>query len=266
MTLGFSVDELLPRARGGGALKMGLVKLDGSEWLQPDPDLAARAEGFAAFPDGIQLTPEGEAVGRELATGLGMLGGLAEAALAHHEDMCLLTRRDGEEQYRLVGAAVAWPSDWTPADKMGLPLRALHAPIQGYEEQLASGVDHFMAKLKPGPIYGRANWFIAATPAMRWVAQPPEQAFARVTQDNAGSTLFVRSERQTLRRLPKTGAILFTIGVYVAPLGALSPANLHRLAGGLTSLLDGEGERRGVGAYAKALIGYAKAREEEAGR
>ena len=44
MTLGFSVDELLPRARGGGALKMGLVKLDGSEWLQPDPDLAARAE------------------------------------------------------------------------------------------------------------------------------------------------------------------------------------------------------------------------------
>tara|TARA_B100000678_G_C18077947_1_gene449482 strand:- start:107 stop:844 length:738 start_codon:yes stop_codon:yes gene_type:complete len=245
---------------------MGLVKLGGNEWLQPEPDLAARAQGFAAYPNGIQLTPEGEAAGRELATGLGVSGGLAEAAHAHHEDMCLLIRRDDEEHYRLVGAAVAWPSDWTPADKMGLPLRALHAPIQGYEEQLASGVDRFMEKLRPGPIYGRANWFIAATPAMRWVAQPPEQAFARVTQDNAGSTLFVRSERQTLRRLPKTGAILFTIGVYVAPLGALSPANLHRLAGGLTSLLDGEGERRGVGAYAKALIGYAKAREEEAGR
>ena len=242
---------------------MGLVKLGGNEWLQPDPDLAARERGFTAFPEGIQLTPEGEAAGRELATGLGVSGGLAEAACAHHEDMCLLTRRPDEEQYRLVGAAVAWPSDWTPADKMGLPLRALHAPIQGYEEQLASGVDRFMEKLRPGPIYGRANWFIAATPAMRWVAEPPEQAFAHVTQENAGQTLFVRSERQTLRRLPKTGAILFTIGIYVAPLGALSPANLHRLAGGLTSLLDGEGERRGVGAYAKALIGYAEAREEE---
>lgn len=266
MSLGFSVEELLPRARGGGQLKMGLVKLGGKEWLQPDPDLAARAQGFAAFPEGIQLTPEGEAGGRELAKGLGVSGGLADAAHAHHEDMCLLTRRDDEEHYRLVGAAVAWPSDWTPADKMGLPLRALHAPIQGYEEQLATGVDRFMEKLRPGPIYGRANWFIAATPDMRWVAQPPEQAFAHVTQENAGETLFVRSERQTLRRLPRTGAILFTIGIYVSPLGALSPANLHRLAGGLTSLLDGEGERRGVGAYAKALIGYAKAREEEAGR
>ena len=266
MGLGFSVDELLPRARGGGQLKMGLVKLGGSEWLQPDPDLAARAEGFADYPDGIQLTPEGEAAGRELATGLGVSGGLAEAAHAHHEDMCLLTHRDGEEHYRLVGAAVAWPSDWTPADKMGLPLRALHAPIQGYQEQLATGVDRFMEKLRPGPIYGRANWFIAATPAMRWVARPPEQAFAHVTQENAGSTLFVRSERQTLRRLPRTGAILFTIGIYVSPLGALSPANIHRLATGLTTLLDGEGERRGVGAYAKALIGYAKAREEEAGQ
>jgi len=266
VSLGFSVDELLPRARGGGQLKMGLVKLGGNEWLQSDPDLAARAEGFAQFPEGIQLTPEGEAAGRELATGLGVSSGLAEAAHAHHEDMCLLTRRDDEEQYRLVGAAVAWPSDWTPADKLGLPLRALHAPIQGYEEQLASGVDHFMAKLKPGAIYGRCNWFIAATGARRWVAGPPERAFAHVTADNAGSTLFVRSERQTLRRLPQTGAILFTIGIYVSPLRDISPANVQRLAQAMRSLLDGEGERRGAGAYAHALIGYAKAREEEAGR
>ena len=263
MSLGFTVDELLPKARGGGVLKMGLAKLDESEWLEPDPDLAARKAGFAAFPEGIQLTPDGEAPGAELAAILGVNGGLPEAAAAHHEDMCLLTRREDEEQYRLVGAAVAWPSDWTPADKMGLPLRALHAPIQGYEEQLASGVDRFMDKLRPGPIYGRCNWFIAATDERRWVAEPPEQAFAHVTHENAGSTLFVRSERQTLRRLPKTGAILFTIGIYVTPLGQLSPGNVQRLAEAMRSLLDGEGERRGAGAYAHGLIGYADAIQEE---
>lgn len=264
MTLSFSVEELLPKARGGGTLKMGLAKLDESKWLQPAPDLAARRAGFEDFPDGVQLTDEAAEPGTELAAMLGVDGGLAEAARAHHEDMCLLTRRDGEEQYRLVGAAVAWPSDWTPADKLGLPLRALHAPIQGYEEQLASGVDHFMAKLKAGPIYGRANWFIAATDEKRWVAQAPTQAFAHVTPHNAGETLFVRSERQTLRRLPQTGAILFTIGIYVAPLGQLSPANTARLATAMQGLLDGEGERRGAGAYARALIGYAQSREKEA--
>ena len=266
MSLGFSVDELLPKARGGGVLKMGLAKLDESDWLQPEPDLAARAAGFVAFPEGIQLSPEGDAPGRELAAMLGLEGALPEAAAAHHEDMCLLIRDSCEEQYRLVGAAVAWPSDWAPADKLGLPLRALHAPIQGYEEQLASGVDHFMDKLKPGAIYGRCNWFIAATGARQWVAKPPELAFAHVTAENAGQTLFVRSERQTLRRLPQTGAILFTIGIYVSPLRDISPANVHRLAHAMRGLLDGEGERRGAGAYAHALIGYAKAREEEAGQ
>ena len=241
---------------------MGLTKLDESEWLQPDPDLEARAAGFAAYPEGIQLSREGEAPGAELATMLGLAGGLPEAARAHHEDMCLITLAPGEDQYRLVGAAVAWPSDWTPADKLGLPLRALHAPIQGYEEQLASGVDNFMAKLKPGAIYGRCNWFIAPTDARRWVAEPPQRAFAHVTPENAGETLFVRSERQTLRCLPQTGAILFTIGIYVAPFGELSQPNRQRLAAAIGSLIEGEGDRRGAGAYAGALIGYANRREE----
>lgn len=262
MTLGFSVDELLPKARGGGILKMGLAKLDESKWLQPDPELAARAEGLAAYPQGIQLLPEAEAPATELSAMLGVSGGLREAAAAHHEDMCLLALRPGDAQYRLVGAAVAWPSDWHPAEKLGLPLRALHAPIQGYEEQLASGVDHFMARLKPGAIYGRCNWFIAATGAHRWVAEPPERAFAHVTAENAGETLFVRSERQTLRRLPQTGAILFTIGIYISSLGELSQGNQHRLACAMASLIEGEGDRRGAGAYAHALIRYANRHSE----
>ena len=262
MTLGFSVDELLPKARGGGVLKMGLAKLDEDEWLQPDPDLAMRAQGFAAFPQGIQLTPEVAAPGAELAAMLGLSGGLPEAAAAHHEDMCLLTLSPGEEQYRLIGAAVAWPSDWTPSEKLGLPLTALHAPIQGYEEQLASGVDHFMAKLKPGAIYGRCNWFIAATEDRRWKAEPPARTFAHVTPENAGETLFVRSERQTLRCLPETGAILFTIGVYITAMGELSHGNVQRLANAVALLPKDEADRRGAGAYAEALIGYAAAREE----
>ena len=170
--------------------------------------------------------------------------------------MCLLTLRPGDDQYRLVGAAVAWPSDWTPADKMGLPLRSLHAPIQGYEEHLASGVDHFMAHLEAGPIFGRANWFVAPTGDLHWRVGPPEEAFAHVTPDNAGDTLFVRSERQTLRRLPETGAILFTIGVYVEPLGTLPKASVEWLCKAVMAIPPGERERRGIGAYLDALVGY----------
>ena len=154
MSLGFSVEELLPQARGGGALKIALTALSEEEWLQPEPDLAARGAGFDAFPDAVKRLPEAEAPGAELAALVGTTGGLEGAARAAWEDMCLLTRRPDEDIYRLVGAAVAFPTDWRPADKLGRPLTALHAPIHGYEEQLSTGVDKFMEKLKPGCIYG----------------------------------------------------------------------------------------------------------------
>lgn len=260
--LGFSVDALLPRARGGGALRMGLVRLDESEWLAPDPDLATRAAAFDTHPGAVQLTPEARAPGEELAALLGAAGGLEGAARAAWEDMCLLARREGEDIYRLIGAAVAFPTDWHPADKIGLPLVALHKPISGYKEQLASGVDHFMAQLRPGAIFGRSNWFVAPTPAWRWIDDaPPSVTFAGLTEGNAGERLFVRCERQTLRRLPQTGAIVFTIGVHVAPLASLAPANLARLAGALATLPEAEAERRGARHFAPALQAYAASRQ-----
>jgi dimethylamine monooxygenase subunit A len=263
MTLGYSVDALLSKARGGGQLRMGLVRLDEREWLDPEPNSAARARAFAAFPEGVQLTPEAEAPGRELAAMLGVDGALLDAALATHEDLCLLTKLDDEPIYRLIGACVAWPSDWLPSAKIGLPLRALHAPIQGYEEHLASGVDRFMATLRPGSIYGRCNWFVAPVGERRWLADTPAaEAFAHVTSQNAGETLFVRSERQTLRRLPQTQAILFTIGIYVEPLGNLAAGNIAMLARAVQNLVSGEGDRRGAPAYAASLIAFAESSAE----
>ncbi len=261
--LGFSVEELLPRARMGGTLKMGLIALSEDEWLQPKPDFAQRRSAFAADPGAIRLTPEADAPGRELAAMLGVAGGLAEAACSAWEDMCLLTPCQTEGAYRLVGAAVAFPTDWRPADKIGLPLTALHAPIANYREQLAGGVDHFMARLKPGAIFGRANWFVSPTCALAWHAvEPPEQAFAHVRSDNAGDTLFVRCERQTLRRLPQTGAIVFTIGVYVAPLGTLSAPNLARIAEAVATIPPEEAHRRGASCYAAQLQAFADARSQ----
>jgi hypothetical protein len=257
-TLGFSVDELLPRARGGGPLKIGLAVLSEAEWLQPEPDLAARNAAFDAHPESVQLTPEAEAPGEELAALLGTDGGLEGAARSAWEDMCLLTRRPDEPAFRLVGAAVAFPTDWRIADKLGHPLIALHTPIHGYAEQLGGPVDQFMMKLRPGRIYGRCNWFVSPTPALRWIAEgPPEQQFAHITADNAGETLFVRSERQTLRKLPETGAIIFTIGIYVAPLGTLSPENIARMAESLATIPGPEAKRRGAEHFAPQLQAYA---------
>ena len=240
---------------------MGLVRLAEDEWLQPSPDLAARVAAFDAHPESVQTLPESAGAAAELADMMGVSGGLEGAARSAWEDMCLLVRQADGEVYRLVGAAVAFPTDWRPADKLGLPLVALHRPIHGYAEQLASGVDHFMAKLAPGPIFGRSNWFVSPVPDLRWLEDRPDgEAFAGLTDGNAGERLFVRCERQTLRRLPETGAILFTIGVYLAPLGTLSDANVGRLAEALATIPPEEAARRGAPHFAPQVQAFAARR------
>lgn len=260
MTLGFTVDALVGAARGGGALRMGLSRVAESDWLFPHVDRAARAAALAE-PGAVIVRPEAVAAGEEVARMLGIAGGLGEAAATTHEDLCLL--QPAGEAYVLTAGALGWPTDWRLSDKIGLPLTAVHAPIHGYAEQLAAGVDHLLRELKAGPVFGRANWFVVASDAMRYLPDDdPATRFAHVTADNAGDTLFVRCERQTLRRLPETGAILFTIGIAVAPLRRLAEATVQRVARSVSDLGDGEHERRAAPHYAAALAAYAARRPE----
>lgn len=261
MSLGFSVETLVPAGRGGGALRMGLTRVAESDWLFPAPDLTTRAATFAAHPDSIVVRPEAEGAARETAALIGVSGGLAEAAHAVWEDLCLLQPIGPNGAYALTAGALAFPTDWRLADKIGLPVDAIHAPIHGYAEQLATGVDHVLATLRPGPIFGRTNWFVVANEDWRYLpTDDPATRFAHVTVDNAGETLFVRCERQTLRRLPDSGAILFTISIAVSPLGMLSPTVVQRVAAGVAAQPGDEQERRAAPHYADALIGYAARR------
>jgi hypothetical protein len=240
---------------------MGLRRLSDAEWLQPKPDLAARALGFAAQPDCVIVRPEAEQASHEIAAMLGVVaGGIGAAAQSVWEDLCLLTR-DSDGTYRLTAGALAFPTDWRLADKIGQPLLQVHAPIHGYAEQLSAGVDHFIATLHSGMIFGRTNWFVVANDQRCYQPGPdPARLFAGVTPDNAGERLFVRCERQTLRRLPESGAILFTIGIYVAPLGTLSIRAVQHVARALDNLSGGEHGRRAAPAYAEALHDYAAKR------
>lgn len=262
MTLGFSVEELIPAGRGGGALRMGLTHVGEAEWLQPDFDRAARAEAIAAHADSIVILPGAEAAASEAALLVGGTTNLAEAARGCWEDLCVLQAESEEGPYRLTAAALAFPTDWNLAEKMGQPLLAIHAPIHGYAEQLSKGVDHFFATLKAGQIWGRANWFVVANDNWRYMPDDaPETRFAHVTAENAGDSLFVRCERQTLRRLPTTNAVLFTIGIAVESLSRISAANLRRVTDAITGISSGEHERRAAPFYAEAFARYTAARE-----
>lgn len=257
MSLGFTVEELIPAGRGGGALRMGLSRVEEASWLQPDFDAHARATVFAEHPEAITILPGAQTAAEETARLVAQADSFRDAATACWEDLCVLEADSDDSLYRLTAAAVGFPTDWRLEDKIGKPLDAIHEPIHGYAEQLSAGVNHFFRKLEVGPIFGRANWFIVAGDAWRYLPDDePEDRFAHVTAHNAGDTLFVRCERQTLRRLPETRAVLFTIGVAVEPLCSLSLAAVRYITDAVAAISGGEHARRAMPFYAEALSDY----------
>lgn len=133
------------------------------------------------------------------------------------EDLCLI--QNSEDGPVFTAATLCFPSRWRLLDKIGKPLSAVHGPVPFYADRLARPVDRFMRHLRPGHIASRLNWSLLDDPALfqpggKWRVDGGTD----ITVENAGSRVFLRVERQTLRRLPTSGAVLFGIRVHVYPL------------------------------------------------
>lgn len=135
------------------------------------------------------------------------------AARLVQEDICVLQPDNG--RHVLVGASLCSPARWRLADKIGRPLDAIHAPVPGYHEALGHTVGRFFEVLKPNRLVHRFNWGIVDDPAP---FQPTGRPVAAVSAVEVGAKLWLRVERQTLRRLPETGAVIFTIRTYITRL------------------------------------------------
>jgi hypothetical protein len=130
------------------------------------------------------------------------------------EDLCLIQGTDDGPVF--TAAVLCFPSRWRLLDKIGKPLSAVHGPVPLYADRLSRPVDRFMRHLKPGHIASRLNWSLLDDPTLfqpggKWRVD----GSPGITVENAGSRVFLRVERQTLRRLPASLAVLFGIRVHV---------------------------------------------------
>jgi hypothetical protein len=144
------------------------------------------------------------------------------------EDICVLTRRGDEEIYRLVGGVLCFPANWRLSEKIGCSILEVHEPVPGYAEKLAAPVNRFMQMLQPDKLVWRYNWLLLDDPALFQQDRLPMTG--HITPENAGDTLWLRAERQTLRRLPLTKAIIFAIRTHVTPLSKAIVKKQHALA------------------------------------
>jgi hypothetical protein len=128
------------------------------------------------------------------------------------EDICVMVRTD--EGWVLAGAVLCAPSRWRLLEKMGKPMLGIHEPVPGYAREIGEAVDFTMDRMTvQRPMY-RFNWTLVDDAAL---FQPEVRLRENLNEVTIADDVYFRVERQTLRRLPRTDAIIFTIRSYVHP-------------------------------------------------
>lgn len=157
------------------------------------------------------------------------------------EDMALLVNRDGRSVFG--GGTVCFPNRWDLTSKLGLTMAEVHAPVDRLNEQLQGPIDSFFDRLSVDKPFWRLGWGVLDTddpyqPMDGTASVPPP--LPPVGAPDTGDRLFLRVERETLRRFPETKCVLFTIRTYIRPLSHLveRPEDARRLADALSELPD----------------------------
>ena len=173
------------------------------------------------------------------------------------EDLCLIEALpDGP---RLTAAVLCFPSRWRLREKLGRPLAEVHEKVPFYGDRLARPVDRFMRHVRVGHIAARLNWSLLDDPTLFQPTGKWRTAHdATITEQNAGERLFLRVERQTLRRLPESGAILFGIRVHVYRLdrAVTTPDAAARLAEAVRALPAETAHYKSLPMFQAALLGW----------
>jgi hypothetical protein len=197
------VHALLPQGRPA-AEELYAATLD---WLRAEPGFTVSAT-TATRPDGTEVP-------LDPAQPLLTLGRLVQ------EDLCLMERAGDE--YALTGAILCFPASWSLAQKLGRALTGIHDPVPVYDADIARRVARLFDAIRPDQPLWRMNYltyddFVLHQPRVEGERRPQPR-----------DHVYIRSERQCLLRLARTGAVVFTIHTYVVDAASVTAEDLSAL-------------------------------------
>jgi dimethylamine monooxygenase subunit A len=187
------------------------------------PELLERSSA-SARPSSAEIDSKAQA--GETQSGDAAEPPLRTASLLVQEDLILMRR--GEDGWRLAAGSLCFPSSWSLREKFGRPLHDIHAPVPGFGggTRNADLISRMFDSLQ-GQAVLRWNWSLQAGNDL-YLPFSHQQRVDRATNrpskfstDEIAAQAFIRVERQTLRKLPVLGDILFTIRIHLDPLAQL---------------------------------------------
>jgi dimethylamine monooxygenase subunit A len=232
----------LPFADGGARHKVGARNVGANDWLElTGEDVAGqlaekrrlfetrRSDVLGALPGSENACVELLALVREKSGLAGLSGRVAtglhpleEAGRLVPEDFALHIKDPSSGELILAAGSVCFPNRWLLADKLGRPVTAVHDPVPGYRAELGRPVEQLMDRLPVGRVIERHNWGLAHSPELFRAPGPSPNDLGTISDlATIAERRWLRIERQTLRRLPHSGAVVFTIRTLQAPMAIL---------------------------------------------
>ena len=124
-------------------------------------------------------------------------------------DFCILQKIG--KQHVLTAAALCFPASWSLEEKFLKPLIDIHTPVKEYNDVIAKRVQRLFDGLQIDRPLWRFNALYYEDPHL-FQPRRANQPRRKPTPNKAN---YYRSERQTLVKLPKSGAIIFGIHTFV---------------------------------------------------
>jgi hypothetical protein len=265
--------DFLPTAVDAARLRVGARPLPSHQWvseidddwaptLQMKQDLVARrpTEVIGAIGDVSEACDE---VATYVFGSLGHtptnesgLDALIDTALHVADDLCILVP-DVNGIPRLSAGVVCAPNRWRLAEKLGGDMGNIHRPVARYDTDLHNPVRAMMARITVERPVWRVNWGISNCAALFQPDTPP------ATPEMDPGDLWFRVEWQTLRRLPLTGAILFTIRTYVEKMTEFMErdyAVVHEVADVINKIPEDVAVYKNIAPYRESLFAYLETR------
>ena len=217
----------LPHCNDPHIVKMGLAPLLGS-WVDTTKSDVWRVHKarvreqlgtrvYAVLDEGVAAAGEFAGLVLDLAgrkSGASDAEALWRASLEVADDLVVM-QSDDQGKYRLVAASLCSPTGWRLEEKLGATMAEVHGPIPRLNDEIGDQIDRFFTRLPTDRFTQRFNWSLMPHPYL--MSRDEWQV------DSASDQLWYRAERQSLRRLPRSGAIAFTIRVHICDLTALLP-------------------------------------------
>jgi hypothetical protein len=189
------------------------------------------------------------------------------------EDVLILLRDEESGEYILRAGIMGFAAGFAPSQMFNSTLDQIHGPVPRYRTQLKKPMGRFFDKIKVGMFVNRFNWNAQPHNKLSYFGHGKNEE-----QDGRSAVLiadvldfsrevFLRSERQCLTRLPKTGAVVFTVRTYTTPMSVIkSEGSGDRLVKALDQMPDDVAAYKGRDRVRNAVADYMSGKSKGADR